>query len=138
MAKKIVLFNSDYKKLVKLVQVYKDSNRLKSKHLLKLAEELKNAKVIGDDLHGSHKHDAVSINSTVVFKNLDTGETMQVTVVFPADTDQEGSRVSILSPLGTALIGEEENNLTTCLAPEGQIPLRIEKILSKQMQTAGN
>ncbi|MDX9802256.1 MAG: GreA/GreB family elongation factor [Spirochaetia bacterium] len=138
MAKKIVLFNSDYKKLVKLIQVYKESNRLKSKHLLKLADELKNAKVIADNIGEIQKIDAVSINSTVSYKNLDTGEVKQVTVVFPADTGQDLNKVSILSPLGTALIGEEEKNLTYCLAPEGQIPLQIEKIISKQMQTAGN
>ncbi len=129
MAKRIILTSKDYKKLVKIIQVYRESNRLKSEHMINLAEELKNAAVIDDPELLS---DIVSINSTVVFTNLENEKTEMVTVVFPADTDHEGSRISILSPLGTALIGEQENNISYCLAPEGKIPLRIDKIIARQ------
>jgi regulator of nucleoside diphosphate kinase len=129
MAKKIILTSSDYKKLFKLIQIYRESNRLKSAHLRQLAEELENAAVTDDP---GLLNDVVSINSTVIFKNIDTGKSEIVTVVFPADTDPDGSRISILSPLGTALIGEQESNITDCLAPTGKIQLRVEKIAARQ------
>ncbi len=129
MAKKIILTSTDYKKLVKIITVYKNSRRLNTQHMRNLAEELTNAVVVDDP---ELLNDAVSINSTVVFKNLNSGESQMVTVVFPADTDTEGSRISIFSPLGTALIGEQENNTTYCFAPEGTIPLRIDKIIARQ------
>lgn len=129
MAKKIILTSTDFKKLSKIIQVYRESSRLREDHLKNLADELKNAAVIDDP---DILSDVVSINSTVVFRNLETGKSEMVTVVFPSDTDQEGTRISILSPLGTALIGEQEGNLTSCHAPEGKIPLRVDKIIARQ------
>jgi len=129
MAKKIILTSSDYKKLFKIIQAYRESNRLKPDHLRQLAEELENAAVTDDP---ELLNDVVSINSTVIFKNTDTGKSEIVTVVFPADIDQDGSRISILCPLGTALIGEQEGNFTYCLAPTGKIELRVDKIVARQ------
>ena len=129
MAKKIILTSSDYKKLFKIIQVYRESSRLKSAHIRQLAEELENAAVTDDPLL---LNDVVSINSTVIFKNMESGKSEIVTVVFPSDTDQDGSRISILSPLGTSLIGEQEGNITHCLAPTGKIELRVDKIVARQ------
>ncbi len=128
MGKKIILTNSDYKKLVKIIQVYKDSNRLKSEHLRHLAEELKSASIVDD---AELLTDVVSINSTVVFKNLETGQSEMVTIVFPAESSQDGTRISVLSPLGTALIGEQESSITECYAPGGNIRIRVEKIIAR-------
>ncbi len=127
MGKIIKLTEDDYKKLVHIISVYKKSNRLKSKNLRQLAEELGNAQVVDDC---ESLTDVVRINSTVIFKNIKTGKTEMVTVVFPSQTSQDGSRISILSPLGTALIGEKEKNITVCYAPEDKIELKIEKIIS--------
>jgi len=48
--------------------------------------------------------DVVSMGSTVVFKP-DTGPEKTVTLVFPADADISSGKVSILTPIGTALLG---------------------------------
>ena len=113
--------------MVQIIKVYKDSNRLKSKHLHHLANELKNASIVDNT---KPLTDVVRINSTVIFKNLNNNKIEMVTVVFPAETTPDGSRISILSPLGTALTGEKENNITKCFAPDGKIMLRIEKIVA--------
>ncbi len=127
MGKTIKLTREDYKKLVHIIKIYRESNRLRFENLRHFAEELQNAYVVDN---AESLNDVVRINSTVVFRNLKTNNSETVTVVFPARSSRDGSRISILSPLGTALIGEKENTITECYAPEGKIQLKIEKIVS--------
>ncbi len=67
-----------------------------------LDEELSRASVVSDD---ELPEDVVSMNSTVRFQDLDTmGETV-VTLVYPHEAKIEENKVSILAPVGSALIG---------------------------------
>lgn len=49
--------------------------------------------------------DVVTMNSRVLFEDETTGERREVTIVFPQDTDAWAKRVSVLTPVGTALLG---------------------------------
>lgn len=49
--------------------------------------------------------DVVSMNSTARVRDLDSGETREVTLVYPRDADGTPGRVSILAPIGSALLG---------------------------------
>ena len=66
-----------------------------------LFDELDRARVVAD---GCVPADTVQMGSTVTFKP-NTGEAKTVTLVFPGDADISEGRVSILTPVGTALIG---------------------------------
>lgn len=50
----------------------------------------------------------VSMNSEVSFKDLETGQLQTVRLVYPHEADIEKSWVSILAPIGAALIGLRE------------------------------
>ena len=127
MEQQIKITCRDYKKLTSIIKKYRTYNNLKSRHLHVLAEKLENAVLLDDN---ESLTDLVLINSTVVYKNLENNNSSMVTIVFSADASRDGSRISILSPLGTALIGEKENSVVECFAPAGRIKLRIEKIIS--------
>lgn len=47
----------------------------------------------------------VTMNSTVVLEEQPAGRRMTVTLAYPKDSDPERSRISVLSPVGRALIG---------------------------------
>lgn len=47
----------------------------------------------------------VTMNSVVVFEDEETGERREVTLVYPQDARSEEGRISILAPIGSALIG---------------------------------
>lgn len=47
----------------------------------------------------------VTMNSRVRLKDLDTDKEMLVTLVFPEDSDIEHGKLSVLSPVGTAILG---------------------------------
>ncbi|RUM99123.1 nucleoside diphosphate kinase regulator [Pseudaminobacter arsenicus] len=66
-----------------------------------LFAELDRARVTPDS---SMSDDIVQMGSTVEFKP-DTGESKTVTLVFPGDADISAGKVSILTPIGTALLG---------------------------------
>ena len=48
--------------------------------------------------------DVVTMGSRVLFED-DAGETHDVTLVYPEDADMEEHRMSVLTPVGAALIG---------------------------------
>jgi regulator of nucleoside diphosphate kinase len=45
------------------------------------------------------------MNSRVRFEDLDSGEQLEVTLVYPRDADVDQSKVSVLAPVGSALLG---------------------------------
>jgi regulator of nucleoside diphosphate kinase len=50
----------------------------------------------------------VAMNSKVLFEDVQTREMDTVTIVYPEDADPSNNKVSVLSPVGAALIGESE------------------------------
>jgi regulator of nucleoside diphosphate kinase len=49
--------------------------------------------------------DVVTMNSRIVLEDPATGALSEFTLVFPQDADPAAGRVSVLAPLGTALLG---------------------------------
>jgi len=67
-----------------------------------LSDELYDATVLPDHLVPA---DVVVMNSQVTFIDLDTDATSRVRLVYPADSGSTKDCVSILAPVGAALIG---------------------------------
>ena len=65
-------------------------------------ERLRNAIIIEK---GRFPRDVARLNSTVIVKNLQTNLAMAYTIVLPQEVDKRKNKVSILSPIGIALIG---------------------------------
>ena len=49
--------------------------------------------------------DVISMNSTARFRDETSGEERELTLVYPRDAHGEAGRVSILAPVGSALLG---------------------------------
>lgn len=81
--------------------------------------------------------DVVTMNSTVRVTDLDANTTHLYTIVFPGDADFEKGRISILSPLGTALLGYRAGDVVTWEMPRGTRRLRIEELVY-QPEAAGD
>lgn len=83
-----------------------------------LEEELSRAAIVSDkDLPS----DVVSMNSMVVFKDLDTDKEMPVTLVYPRDARIEDNKISILAPVGSALIGLRVGQVINWPMPNGRV-----------------
>jgi regulator of nucleoside diphosphate kinase len=72
----------------------------------------------------------VTMNSRVRFEDVNTGDAGIVTVVYPGDMDAASGRISVLSPVGAALIGLAEGDETELPLPHGQTRrIRIMSVL---------
>ncbi len=73
--------------------------------------------------------DVITMNSRVRLIDLDTGEKMTYTLVFPNDADIDRGKISVLAPIGTAMLGYRVGDIFEWQVPEGMRRLRVEKVL---------
>jgi regulator of nucleoside diphosphate kinase len=78
----------------------------------------------------------VTMNSQVEVLDLDTEERRCLTLVFPSMAAIDAGRVSVLAPLGTALIGRREGDPIDWCTPRGTRRLRVERVVY-QPEAAG-
>lgn len=78
----------------------------------------------------------VTMNSTVRFRNAD-GEEFTLTLVYPRDMDDKGSTISILAPVGSALLGLSQGDSMEWPKPGGGV-LKVEIVeVTYQPERAG-
>lgn len=73
--------------------------------------------------------DVVTMNATVRFTVGDGGPTLQRTLVYPRDADQDAGRLSVLAPVGSALLGLRVGQRMTWPAPSGPVTVRIDEVV---------
>jgi regulator of nucleoside diphosphate kinase len=93
--------------------------------LKKLREELDRATVIDP---AAFPADVVTMDSTVEFEDLGTSEIEEYTITFPNRADVERKRISILAPVGTALIGYRVGDIVKWWTPGGIRQLKIRRV----------
>ena len=81
--------------------------------------------------------DVVTMNSTVRVTDVEAGTSHTYTIVFPADADYEKGKISILAPLGTALLGFRIGDVVNWHMPGGTRRLRIDALVY-QPEAAGD
>jgi regulator of nucleoside diphosphate kinase len=82
-------------------------------------------------------HDVVTMNSRVRIRNVETDEASVYNLVFPADAHIEQNKISILAPLGTAILGYRTGETMEWKVPAGVRQVRIEEVLY-QPEAAGH
>lgn len=117
----------DKKRLLALIDTeMKNSLRSTSAPLQELKAELEKAVIVEPD---KMPPNVVTMNSTVLFRDMDDNEEMTYTLVFPAHADMNQNKLSILAPIGTALIGYKEGSVIEWKVPSGVQRIKIEKVL---------
>ena len=80
----------------------------------------------------------VTVNSTVTFRDELTETEHTATIVYPQDAAPSERRISVLSPMGMALIGRRVGAVTECAMPDGTLrDIRILE-LHYQPEAAGD
>ena len=82
-------------------------------------------------------HDVVTMNSRVRLTDVETNEKQVYTVVFPSEANVEQRKISILAPIGTALLGYRVGDTVEWPVPGGIKKLRIDEVLY-QPEAAGD
>jgi regulator of nucleoside diphosphate kinase len=73
--------------------------------------------------------DVVTMNSEVRVRDLATQETRHFVLVFPHSANAEEGRISVLAPLGMAVLGRRKGDRVTGQAPGGMRQWRIEDVI---------
>ena len=79
----------------------------------------------------------VTMNSRVRLIDVDENKPMVFTLTFPRDADIGTGKLSVLSPIGTAILGHSEGDLIEWRVPAGLRRFKIEKVLY-QPEAAGD
>jgi regulator of nucleoside diphosphate kinase len=123
MTTKTPITEMDYVRLSNLAKAVGRGD--KGRRVVDLAERLRNsivfkAEVLTDTF--------VRMNSAVTIRENDGGEAFTYRLVFPVDADIQAGRISVLSPLGAALLGRKEGEVFTYESPGGKVEVRVEKV----------
>lgn len=92
-----------------------------------LEQELERARVVPS---AEMPPNVVTMNSRVRFREVASSKPFELTLVYPLDVDPDGTTVSILAPVGSALLGLSEGDEIEWPKPAGgTLRVRIEEIL---------
>jgi len=132
--RKIFITDTDRDRLEKLLLGTRMWSSRDKEHLQALEEELDKAHTVGSrDIPG----DVVTMRSQVRVKDMKSGREMDLSVVFPSEADSEQGKISVLAPVGTALLGYRVGDTIEWKVPGGLRRLKIERILY-QPEAAGH
>lgn len=120
-AKSIVITEYDYLRLRSLIASSRQFNPRDAQHLDDLEQELERAVISGPALPKG----VVTMNSRVRVRDLNSGHEFTYRIVFPRDADVAKDRISVLAPIGTALLGYGAGATVEWRVPSGLRRWRI-------------
>jgi regulator of nucleoside diphosphate kinase len=134
MTQAIYVTNSDRYRLLDLTPGMKGVSPMDDSNVEELRREIARARIVDEEkIQGN----IITMNSNFLVRLLDSGKVRFYTLVFPKDADFANGKISVLSPLGTALIGYQEGDVVEWVAPAGTKKLKVEKVLY-QPEAAGH
>jgi transcription elongation GreA/GreB family factor len=130
----IYITESDMNRLQGLLESGSKFGYRDKKHLIELEDELNRARVVpAKDIPG----DVITMNSRVRLRDLDSGQEIVYSLVFPGDANLAENKISVLAPIGIALIGYRVGDTIEWKVPGGLKRLKVEEILY-QPERAGD
>lgn len=123
--KSIFITDLDFKRLLELVKVAREFNQEEEHHIDRLQEELNKATIVEEN---RLPEKIITMNSKIELFDLAHKETMSYILVFPEEANIDKGKISVLSPLGTALLGEKEGDEIELKLVYGTRKLKIMKV----------
>jgi regulator of nucleoside diphosphate kinase len=122
----LIISHADRERLEALIDSARTDSRVREDYLAALEAELGRARVVPA---GRVPPDVVTMNSVVRLRDLDGDETEEYELVYPADADVAHNRISVLAPVGTAILGYRLGDVIEWPVPAGLRRLRVEEVL---------
>jgi regulator of nucleoside diphosphate kinase len=127
-ARGIFIAEEDRARLDALIRRALDGQVHPLANLAALAGELRRAQVVP---RADIPADVVTMHSKVRVRDLESGEEETYTLVYPHEADIEAAKLSVLAPVGTALLGYRTGDVVEWPVPAGVARLRIEGVASR-------
>lgn len=130
----LIVSSLDYLRIQKQINEAKQKKTIDPKEVEKLVQELNSATILNPhEIPG----DVVTMNSVVKISFLEGGKQVEFKIVYPEDANFKEKKVSIFSPIATALIGFRVGDTIEWMVPGGLTKIRIDEIIY-QPEAAGD
>jgi len=131
---KLIINRLDY---VRIKQCISEASQVKSitkDEAGKLMNELDSARIVDPDAVPSN---VVTMNSIVKLSFLNSNKQVQFQIVYPDQANLRENKISIFSPIATALIGYKVQDEIEWIVPAGLTRIKIDEIIY-QPEAAGD
>lgn len=122
----IIITDFDLKRLKAILESPSFHAGRDKEHLVDLGKELEKAIVVKPE---EVPPDVITMNSKVSVRDMQSGEQKEYTLVFPHQADVTQGKISVLAPIGTALLGYKAGDTVELAVPDGTRVLKVESVL---------
>lgn len=124
----LVVRLDDYKLLTAYLNNWNGKTMVERRSAQELQEELKNAKLVEKD---EFPADIVRLNSKVRIKAEDREDVMELILVMPDKADMKERKISVVAPVGAALIGFRQGQKVSWQVPAGKKTFTILEVINE-------
>jgi regulator of nucleoside diphosphate kinase len=123
---KLIINSLDYSRIQRCISDAKQLRAINSADADKLLNELRSAQVLEPEEIPSN---VVTMNSIVKLSFLNNKQQTQFQIVYPKNANFKENKISIFSPIATALIGYKVGDQIEWIVPAGPTKIQIDEIL---------
>ncbi len=135
MSKKMIIINRlDYVRIKRSLSDSKEMKLISKSEAENLLKELESAQIVDPNAVPAN---VVTMNSIVKVSFLNNNKQVQFQIVYPDQANLKENKISIFSPIATALIGYQVTDEIEWIVPAGLTKLRIDEIVY-QPEASGN
>lgn len=125
----VLIHKDDYALLSACVKNTKPVSKKEPQHTRSLSEELQRATVVEIE---QFPPDVVRLNTQVTIKDLANGNETTLCIVLPEFADIKQKKISVLAPMGTALIGLQTGQRFSWQMPGGVKSFLVLEVRNKE------
>lgn len=126
--KKIIITVDDHRRLKALLASHLTQALADKPYLDDLRRELEVAEVVEPECIPG---DVVTMNSTVRLRELGQEDVETYTLVYPRDANIAAGKLSVLAPIGTAVLGYRTGDTVQWRVPHGSVRIVIDEVVSQ-------
>jgi regulator of nucleoside diphosphate kinase len=130
---RIILSRVDFARIKKSIYEARQNKTVSAAELDRLTNEIDGARIVEPNEIPS---DVVTMNSIVSISFPKAKKNVEFQIVYPGEASLKDNKISILSPVATALIGYKEGDEIEWIVPAGLTTIKISKIIY-QPEAAG-
>jgi regulator of nucleoside diphosphate kinase len=126
MEKKIILNQLDHTRIKNAIHEARQYKSIHASDAENLLKELAAAEIVEPK---NVPENVVTMNSIVKISFLNSGKQLEFQIVYPAKANIKEKKISIFSPIATALLGYRVSDEIEWLVPAGPTKIRIDEIV---------
>lgn len=122
----IYVTEQDHERLSALIESNRERNAADMEYLPTLEEELDRAEIVDPK---EIPADVITMRSQVRLRDLVSGEANIYSLVFPTEANVSEGKISILAPIGTAILGHKQGATIEWPVPSGLRRIKVDEVL---------